>query len=246
MISELLLSKVGIFDVEPNRVSATKRLLANFNVGNTCYYLEEDGLRVAECFSHYKHTINKLGRYGRLEIPSEHGFDKHFQNGPTLTFSNMLITKHALERWEQRARCPFPPATKMAEVSSTMATKALSEGMITDGKTSMEVFYPFGDGAFIIEIVTTTEDHMFEFMNSVSFAKQNSCVANYNWNKTKRRWVGEFMPRGGNAIVKTYLGWDELKRGGTFNSVDWYKQNFEWAELDAKWKQQLLNIGIEL
>jgi hypothetical protein len=30
--------------------------------------------------------------------------------------------------------------------------------------------------------------------------------------------------------VTTFLGWDELQRGGAYNTVDWYKTEIEVAD----------------
>lgn len=244
---ETALAKVNIFDYEPNRQSAARRLLKDFKEHEAVWFLEDEGIRFAYSFSHYKQTLTKVANPNWPIMPKENGFDIHAKNGPAIQFSSLLITRHALHRWEQRARQAFPSVNKFVDVNEIMATKSLNEGMMFDpNKQQLEIFYPFGDGAFIIEIMIMSIDDVTKFVDSISYAKQNCSLANYSYNKDKRRWVGEFIPRGGNVVVKTYLGWDELRQGGTFNSIDWYRSKFEWQQLPQDWNRKLRDMGVEV
>jgi hypothetical protein len=238
------LAKVNVFDIEPNRQSATKRLLKKFRVGDYVWFVEDEGIRFAHSFSHYSQSLTKASSQvmGYAPFQREHGFDIHSANGPTILYSSLLISKHAVERWNERARMSFPQHEKFHDMNELLATRGLNEEMsVSKNSPSLDYFFPFGDGAFIGEIIMSARDVYFA---STSSAKKSAGLTNYHFDKASRKWCGEFVPQAANKVIKTYIGWDELKRGGTFNSIDWYRSQFEWQQLPQEWANKMKEMGI--
>ena len=229
-------SKVGIFDIKQNQKNATKQILKN---KIPTWYLEDKGLRFAVNFGTARCSMSKLLIAGgrNLEHLREHGFDIHARDLVSIKYSSTLITKHALHRWEERAKALFPNIKEIYAIDEAIAASAVNKNLFYDINTQ-EYFYPFGSGAFIIE------QQMFDItdFDTISKVKKNANYGNYQYSKSKKSWVGEFMPRGSTNIVKTYLSDDELKAGGKFNRADWYKENFRWQEEQTNFNNKMKEL----
>ena len=228
---DLTLSRVGIFDVEPNRAQAVRRLLGSDTT--ECWYKNNQGLRFvvkqpgAEPVCKWSPELTHRLKY-------ENGFDPA-KKSLVIVNANLILTKHALQRWHQRAQQPFPSLKEIKKISDTMSEKALVDGTEIPHESDADIFYPMQSGALIAQ-------QQFNILNwdSLKTLKEHSTMGVYQHNPIKRRIVGAFLPIEVNTVVKTYLGWDELKQGGTYNAFDWYKQGFAWALIPGEW-QSLLN-----
>jgi hypothetical protein len=246
-----LASRVGIFGVLPDRKTATNTMLKKWRRGKglfkdlpTAYYVDDNGLRIV---SPVGKTRNTLTRVTEGMVPHDLGFNPRAKKGIGICYGNMLITKHALHRWHQRGSCNFPKPEEMDRVAESITRKEMLQQLTTHkGDKPFTAFYPFGEGAFIIDVKPHSLYTLAHFCQYIDVARKTCVTANWQWDKRTKTHYAEYLPRGLDSIVKTYLGWEELRKGGTYNSIDWYKEGFEWQELDGKWRQTLKDMGIDL
>ena len=221
MISELLLSKVGLFDVEPSRASAVKRLI-NGN-DDAVWFIDEVGLTWASRNPKMACSMSAsfkqvMGPAATNAIATENGFNINKTPEHSISFAMLKLTQHALERWEQRCAGDLPSLLEFQRVTNNhSASKVLKHE-----RPVGEFFIPVRAGALVG--IHKSRPMLYE---TISEVKQHSFVGNYQWNAEKKRWVGEFPRTEVLSIMTTFLGWDELKRGGAYNGIDWWKTQME-------------------
>jgi hypothetical protein len=228
MISELLLSKVGIFDVEPNRASAVKRLINGRD--DAVWYLDDAGLTWASRNPQMACSMTSgfkrvMGANVERAIAVENGFDISKTPQHSISFALMRITQHALERWEERCAGDLPSLREFQQVTNNHSANKVLKHERPEG----EFFIPVRAGA----LVGIHKSNPL-FYETISEVKQRSFVGNYQWDKNKKRWVGEFPRTEVLSIMTTFLGWDELKRGGAYNSIDWWKVQLDIQNADTE------------
>ena len=223
MKMDLQLAKLGIFDFEPNRASAVKRLIAGSE--DAVWFLDDIGLTWASrnpqmnC-SFTEAAMDILGPRILDSVAIENGFDIKKTPKHSFNFSSLILTHHALERWEERCAGNLPTIREFQKVTNNhSADNVLKQKLDND-----EFFMPVSAGA-LVGIHQSSNSRY----DSISEVKKTTFLGNYQWCETKRRWVGEFPRLKSSSIVTTFLGWDELQRGGAYNSVDWYKVQMETA-----------------
>jgi hypothetical protein len=223
MKMELQLAKLGIFDFEPDRASAVKRLIAGSE--DAVWYLADAGLtyvsrnpQMACSFS--AAMVDVMGPRALDSIAIENGFDIKKTPKHSFTFSMLTLTHHALERWEERCAGNLPSIREFQKVTNNHS----ADKVLKQQRPIGEFFIPVSAGALVGIHQSSDSRH-----DSISEVKRTTFNGNYQWCEAKRRWVGEFPRLKMGSIVTTFLGWDELQRGGAYNSVDWYKVQMETA-----------------
>ena len=223
MKMDLQLAKLGIFDFEPNRASAVKRLIAGSE--DAVWYLADAGLAYAlrnpkmGC-SFTAAAMDIMGPQALNAVAIENGFDIKKTPKHSFSFSSLILTHHALERWEERCAGNLPTIREFQKVTNNHSADNVLKQKLDNG----EFFMPVSAGALVG--IHQISDSRYD---SISEVKKTTFTGNYQWCETKRRWVGEFPRLKSGSIVTTFLGWDELQRGGAYNSVDWYKVQMETA-----------------
>jgi hypothetical protein len=228
MKMDLQLAKLGIFDFEPNRASAVKRLIAGSE--DAVWYLSDTGLTWASRNPKPECSLSKamfdsgwcLLKYDGLadSMAIENGFDIKKTPQHSFSFAMLTLTHHALERWEERCAGLLPSIREFQQVTNNHSADKVLKNERADG----EFFIPVAAGA-LVGIHQSTPSRY----DTISEVKRTTFSGMYQWCEAKRRWVGEFPRLKVNSIVTTFLGWDELQRGGAYNSVDWYKVQMELA-----------------
>ena len=225
MISDLLLSKLGIYDVEPNRQSAIKRLLTSDD--QAVWLLDDLGLTWASKNPPMAHSFSSLmpPMIRERGMVIENGFDIAQVPQHSISFAMLHLTKHALVRWEERCGGNLPSLREFQNAANKHAARKVIELQRPQG----EFFIPVKAGALV-----GLHQSRPLWDQSIKEVKERTFMANYQWSKTKNRWVGEFMRQEGLSMVTTFLGWDELQQGGAYNSIDWYKVklNIETADTE--------------
>ena len=232
---DLLLSRVGLFDVEPNRNQAVRRLLKTKET--ECWYQNDQGLRF---LSKQPPALPIKAWHPDLtsRLVDENGFDRS-QRACVMGNSGLIITRHALQRWHQRAQTSFLNLTQIKKISEDMASYEILDGLNLPHESNPDLFYPTEHGAFIVVKRIDVLN-----WNSLSTLKQYSTMGIYQHNKNKNRIVGSYLPIDTQHVVKTFLGWDELEQGGIYNSFDWYKEQFAWNRVPAGWNALLERINV--
>ena len=228
MITDLLLSKVGIFDVEPNRASAVKRII-NGN-DNAVWFVDELGLTWAQRNPQMACSLasafsKTFGRDASPLLATENGFNANQIPQHSIAFASLKITKHALERWNERCAGDLPTLAEFQKVTSGHAANK----MLNNERPTGEFFIPVRAGALVG--IHKSNPLMYD---TISEVKKRSFSASYQWDKNKKRWVGEYPRTEVLSIMTTFLGWDELKRGGIYNGVDWIETQKQIQNADAK------------
>jgi len=221
---ELQLAKIGIFDFELNRAGAVKRIISGNE--DAVWFLDDTGLTWAfrnpdMACSFTKAISLSIGPNVDDAMAIENGFDIKKTPKHSIGFSMLRLTHHALERWEERCAGDLPSIREFQQVTDHHS----AELVLSNKPTGSEFFIPVRAGALvgILQSKALTYD-------TISEVKNSSFMANYQWSESKRRWVGEFPRIKTSSIVTTFLGWDELQRGGAYNTVDWYKIQMQLAE----------------
>jgi hypothetical protein len=232
---DLLLSRVGLFDIESDRNQAVKRLMNTRS--EHCWYQNDQGLRFLS-----KTPPSRPLKYWDRQVTDilmyENGFDPA---QPSMVIANnpMVITRHALQRWHQRANIPFPSVELFSRISDNISTEHIINGLNLPHPDDEDLFYPIEGGA-LIAMRRVNAIHP----GSLITAKKYSTMGAYQYNKNKHRIVGAYLPIETLIIVKTYLGWDELEQGGTYDSFDWYKKQFVWNQMPAEWNTFIKDLDI--
>lgn len=227
MKMDLQLAKLGIFDFELNRASAVKRLIAGSE--DAVWYLADAGLTWAYRNPQSSCSLTKAMvdngwnfiLYNGAVLDSmaiENGFDVKKAPKHSFTFAPITLSHHALERWEERCAGVLPSMREFHKVSNNHSANKV----IKNERANGEFFIPVSAGALVGIHQSSSARY-----DAISEVKKNTFTGNYQWCEAKRRWVGEFPRLNANSIVTTFLGWDELQRGGAYNSVDWYKVQME-------------------
>ena len=223
MKMDLQLAKLGIFDFEPDRASAVKRLIASDE--NWVWYLSDTGLTWASrnppmACSFASAWMDAMGPRALDAIAIENGFDIKKPPKHSFTFSMLTLSHHALERWEQRCAGDLPTIREFHDVTNNHA----ADNVLKNKRPNGEFYYPVRAGALVGIHQSSSSRY-----DTISEVKRTTFNGNYQWCEAKRRWVGEFPRLKVSSIVTTFLGWDELQRGGAYNSVDWYKVQMDVA-----------------
>lgn len=220
---ELQLAKIGIFDFELNRAGAVKRIISGNE--DAVWFLDDIGLTYAFRNPDMACSFTKALS---LSIPNvdnamaiENGFDIKKTPKHSIGFSMLRLTHHALERWEERCIGDLPTIREFQKVGDHHG----AELTLSNTPSGSEFFIPVRAGA----LVGILQSKSLKY-DTISEVKTSSFIANYQWSESKRRWVGEFPRIKTSSIVTTFLGWDELQRGGAYNTVDWYKVQMQLAE----------------
>lgn len=232
-----------------SRKAATKKLLELYNRGKCdtdslphLWFLHAGKLRTVCYHTEYKKTLTKVVKREGMGVPADDGFHYKSKSGPCFIYSTVGVSKHALQRWHDRAKRNFMPVEQISKMSEDISAKKLLDDFKNGIIDKDEYFYPYGEGAFIIKLQVPDADYVHRAMIDPDWAHDNCVAANYAWDKRNKWYKGEFLPGGGSATIVTYLGWDELQRGGTFNSMDWYRENFMWKEVSGEFKHMVDEI----
>jgi hypothetical protein len=220
---ELQLAKIGIFDFELNRASAVKRIISGNE--DAVWFLDDTGLTWAfrnpdMACSFTKALSLSIGPNVEQAIAIENGFNIKKTPKHSIGFSMLRLTHHALERWEERCAGNLPSIREFQKVTNNHS----ADKVLKQQRPIGEFFIPVSAGALVGIHQSSDSRH-----DSISEVKRTTFNGNYQWCEAKRRWVGEFPRLKMGSIVTTFLGWDELQRGGAYNSVDWYKVQMETA-----------------
>ena len=213
------LSKASIYEYFNSRPDSVKHLIeTKADIGQGCFYLTDKGLiPVVRYHNASRSMFAALG--GEMSIP-ENGYE----DKPGLTFmtTSMRLTYHFVKRWNERCQRPLT-IEQIDQWAEDSASLYLDDRRNND----KELFFPIAEGAIIFSSVEIL------LRPTLLYAKQDCNISNhqqitkkYN-GRTQRRWVGEYTPVATIRYAKTFLGWDELKRGGTFDHMSWYKTQFE-------------------
>lgn len=218
MTIELLLSKIGIYDVEPNRRSAVRRMINS--ASDAVWYLDDQGhlTWVSRNPAMARSLASALPRYinSAQALAVESGFQITQVPKHSLTFSSLRITRHSLQRWEERCNGLLPTLDEIRHSFN----RHVSSKIVNNESPTGEFFIPLEAGALVGLHTSTLLTH-----NTVSEVKQRSFQGNYQWNPKKRTWVGEFPRLEIASRATTFLGWEELRRGGAFSGSDWQKKH---------------------
>ena len=241
-------ARVGVFGIYQSRKAATEKLLTLYNRGKGnkekipyVWYEQDEVIRVAHYYTEYKKTMTKLLKARGQFMPGDSDFHYRSKCGPALSYSCCGITKHAFHRWHERATSNFFGPRVLHDISEDIASRSMWQDL-NGHKSQAEYFYPYGEGAFIIKLTRNEFNNVERMFRDSRWTHDNCNLANYAWNKRTQSYGAEYIPRGGDSVIVTYLGWEELKRGGTFNSIDWYKETFKWKELTSEFKNFLNDI----
>jgi hypothetical protein len=223
MKMDLQLAKLGIFDFEPSRASAVKRLIAGSE--DAVWYLSDTGLTWASrnpdmACSFTAAMVDVMGPRALGSIAIENGFDIKKPPKHSFTFAMLTLSHHALERWEERCAGDLPTIREFQKVTNNHS----ADNVLKNKRPIGEFFIPVRAGALVG--IHQSSDSRYD---TISEVKRTTFNGNYQWCEAKRRWVGEFPRLKVSSIVTTFLGWDELQRGGAYNTVDWYKTEMEVA-----------------
>lgn len=224
MKMDLQLAKLGIFDFEPDRASAVKRLISSEETW--VWYLSDTGLTWASrnpdmAMSLTAAMLNGWGPRTLDAIAIENGFDIKKTPKHSFSFAMLTLSHHALERWEERCAGELPSIREFQKVTNNHS----ADNVLKNKRPIGEFFIPVRAGALVG--IHQSSDSRYD---TISEVKKTTFNGNYQWCESKRRWVGEFPRLKVNSIVTTFLGWDELQRGGAYNTVDWYKTEMEVAD----------------
>jgi len=228
------LSKASIYEYFNSRPEAVKHLIdTKADIGQGCFYLTDRGLIPVIRYHNASRSMFAVSS-GEMSIP-ENGYEN--KPGMTFTTPSVRLTYHFVKRWNERCQRPLT-----IEQVDCWAEESASLYLDDKSNNDKELFFPIKQGAIIFSAVEIS------LRPTLQDAKQDSNISNHQHitkkyqGRTQRRWVGEYMRVATIRYAKTFLGWDELKRGGTFDHMSWYKTQFENEEVRQRVHRKILEI----
>jgi hypothetical protein len=161
-------------------------------------------------------------------VPAEALFTENgYTNGTARTIftTTLKLTYHFMRRWNERCAQRLT-----ADMLRSWSEESSSLYLDDDDNDHKEIFYPIEQGAIIFtpnihrRLLTLAE------CKALTNQSTHQRVSKHNRKRTQTRWVGQYFGMNLTRYAKTFIGWDELRKGGTYDNISWYKGKFANAE----------------
>lgn len=211
-------SKAQIYKTFRNRKEAAEELLrTNAQKDTALLFVDNDGLGCVYRFADCVRSFDGL-------VPAERLFTENgYTNGTARTIftTTLKLTYHFMRRWNER--CAQRLTANMLRTWSDESSSLYLDDEDNDDK---EIFYPIEQGAIIFTPNIHRELLTFAECKALTNQSTHQRVVKHTNKRTQTRWVGQYFGMNLTRYAKTFIGWDQLRKGGTYDNISWYRGKF--------------------
>jgi len=211
-------SKAQIYKTFRSRKEAADELLRTNAAKDTALlFLTDDGLGCVYRFADCVRSFDGL-------VPAEALFTENgYTNGAARTIftTTLKLTYHFMRRWNERCGQRLT-----AQMLRTWSDESSSLYLDDEQNEDKEIFYPIEQGAIIFSAAKHHRLGSLTECKALTNQSTHQRVVKHTNKRTQTRWVGQYFGMNLTRYAKTFIGWDQLRRGGTYDNISWYRGKF--------------------